>query len=267
MIKNINDIDQTIAKHKYVKEIGDLVKKYDESLDLEYLDQETEFSQNGVSLDVIKKEKSDKIFEFKIKLLSEFDKLEKNISEKSKKIIISNFPKSIQEKIQANEEKYFDRIPGETSEQHVSRMKNQFKALLVDEYIKNPENNTSLKMIKSNQKLKNLVYGIAETKYINIMSQSQNEIKTMRENELLKLSDKIHDEYQLPMTEEEKEAKFERELRAEYENLEVELAQNNKEKTQEEQPSWTNFIFESAKSIIKQGKELIAGISKYFTSL
>ena len=258
MGKNLDDL---IKNHKYTKQICNLIQKYSDQLKYNELTEIDVVREDNIFSEDVKESlennKNQELNDFKKILLNDFNALEKDIRNNSRKIIMKGFSENIQQQIRNNEVKYFDRNEGEDIEEHTKRMKKQFKALLINDYINNPQNKTSLEMMKDNQNVKRLVYGLVNAQYINILSNSRNEINNLQERGLSKLVNEIHDRYGLHKTEKELEQDSERSF---------EKVEKNNLKHQEyySKPSWNNFFFKSAKSLIEKGKEFISGISKYF---
>jgi hypothetical protein len=247
MIKNF---DNLIKNSQYSEAIKSCVEKYREQIDWNELNKIDVYRSDNMFTEEIKisleNEKNKSINEFKENLVNDFNQMESEIKQKSKEIIINNFSEKIQQKIRKNEKKYFDRKEGEDKKQHKDRMDNQFKALIIEDYMQDPKNKVSLEMMKNNNFLKKMMYNIAEFRYSNILSKSKNEIQQAKDTEFSKLFNNIYEKYNLKSSNEKSHEKIEK---------------NDLQKPK------SNFIFESAKPIISKIKEMVAGISRYFMSL
>lgn len=247
---------------KYSKQIENLTKKYEENLKTIY-----QYKENNILNDEIikslEKEKNQKLNEFKTIIVSNFENLEKEVQKKSREIIIQNFPLKVQQKIKDNEVKYFDKIPGETKEEHTIKMKNQFKALLMFDYCNNAKNKITSEMLKKTPALKTMVDGIVEARYINIFSKSRDKINELKEDKIFNLMNKVHNDYKLEKTQEELNSEIDRD----YVKIEIPVknaANDNELKTRHKEPSFGNFIFKSAETLLGKAKEILQGISRYF---
>lgn len=241
-------IDQKVEKSEYAEQINELVEKYQEILNLENLEDEMTLEEIGQNLD---KEKNQKLYEFKFTLLQEFTKLQQTIQQKTIEIVISKFPKNLQPELSKNKTKYFEMIPGETQKKFETRQTKELKLLLAANYK------------KENPKAKIEVINAAiNVQYINIFACVNPEFQKMKANELNNLINEINKEWELTNETQEENAcedfvVIDIENKPAQENT-INQSTNQDLQQSENQPSWTNFIIEGIKEMVKKGYEIIS---------